>query len=852
MREEMDQHIERLTARGLSQAEAERQAHREFGNMDWIRENARDARGHRWVETLAADVRYALRQFRRTPLSAFAMMLILSLGIGASTGLFAVLHSMRTQPPPGVERDDALVRIRGIGAQFRQRELSHPEVQSYAAVADVFEGVAAYSVESVLLRQRNDADAVAATAEFVSDVYFDLLGVRPALGTDLPRVGRPEDALTVIVGHAMWQSDYGGRRDVIGEVVYLNDVPVTIVGVAPPGFAGLRGGRPPQRHLWLPLESRIQIAAAGPAFLSSADSTMFHAVARVRPDVALAHADAAARAVGARYAGVPGGAVATDVVPLLHGNQSPSNDDAIMMLAAVFGTLSLIILLITCTNVSTLLAGMAAVRRREIAVRLTLGAGRRRVVRQLLVENSVLALGAGLIAFVVTALVLDAVAERTGEVLVVSWPAAVWTAATALITTVIFGLVPALHATRLSVADVLKDAAASVSGSRSLLQRALIVLQVMVTQPLLVALAALLIGGAAELRARSSSPALERLARLEFHTWAGNATLEQRRAHFAALAERVRGMPGVIGAVAVSNGYRIETVGVHPADQITEPAAESLRLRGEFAAPGYFALMGIPLVNGREFDERDEGAVIIGADLARRLFGDANPIGRRFMRVSGDTVAGSVAFTVIGVADDAVAGASTRSGRERVFVKVPEGAGSILLVRTVPPARHMFGAFRKVAAEAAPSVPLSGIRTLAQDQAETLRFLMRMGSAAAAGGLLALFLAAFGLYAVISNAVRQRRREIGIRSALGADRSRVARMFLRTGVHLSLLGLALGLPLSVLTLHVLTEQSGLPRTDLASVSALVTFAVVVVASAASWLPARAAARVDPLESLRAD
>jgi putative ABC transport system permease protein len=149
-------------------------------------------------------------------------------------------------------------------------------------------------------------------------------------------------------------------------------------------------------------------------------------------------------------------------------------------------------------------------------------------------------------------------------------------------------------------------------------------------------------------------------------------------------------------------------------------------------------------------------------------------------------------------------------------------------------------------------VPLGGIRTLAQEEAEMLRFLMRMGSAAAAGGLLALFLAAFGLYAVISHAVRQRQREIGIRTALGADRARVARMFFRSGLGLSALGLALGLPLSVFTLHVLTAQSGLPPTDLTAVSALVAIAVIVVAAAASWLPARAAARVDPLEALRVE
>jgi predicted permease len=856
MREEMDQHIERaverLLARGLAPAEAERQAHREFGNMDWIRENARDARGHRWIETLAADVRYALRQFRRTPLSAFAMMLILSLGIGASTGLFAVLHSMRTQPPPGVERDDALVRIRGIGGPFRYRQLSHPEVRSYAALGDVFDGVAAYGSASLLLRHRDAADVVTARGEFVSDVYFDLLGVRPALGTGLPRVARPEDALTAVINYAMWQSAYGGRTDVIGEVVHLNDVPVTIVGVAPRDFAGVRGGRAPPRLLWLPLEARIHVAAAGPAFLSSADSTMFHAVARVRPGVALAHADAVARAVGARYMRSQDGTVASDVVPLLHENQNPGNDDAFVMLAAVFGTLCLIILLITCTNVSTLLAGMAAVRRREIAVRLTLGAGRPRVVRQLLVESSVLALGAGLIAFVVTTIVLRAVAERTGEVLVVSWPAAVWTAGIALVAALIFGLAPALHATRLGVADVLKDSAASITGSRSMLQRVLIVLQVMVTQPLLVALAALLVGGAAELRARSNSPVRERLVTLEFSTWAGNATREERRADWAALADRIRGMPGVVGAVALSNGYRIETVVVHPADRITDRAASPLRLRGEFAAPGYFALTGIPLVSGREFDERDDGAIIIGADLARSLWGSANPIGRRFVRASGDAVADSAAFTVVGVVDDAVAGASTTSGRERVFVKVPEDVGSILLVRTVPPATSMFPAFRSVAAEAAPSVPLAGIRTLAQEEAEMLRFLMRMGSAAAVGGLLALFLAAFGLYAVISHAVRQRQREIGIRTALGADRARVARMFFRSGLGLSALGLALGLPLSVFTLHVLTAQSGLPPTDLTAVSALVAIAVIVVAAAASWLPARAAARVDPLEALRVE
>lgn len=858
MGEEMSQHIERATtrlmARGLTQAEAERQAHREFGNMAWIQETARDARGGRWLESIVQDLRYAMRQFVRTPLATVSMMVILSLGIGASTVLFALLNSMLTSLPAGVEKRDDLVRIRGLAADGSEnaRPLSYPEVEALAAQQGTFSAVAAHADDDVVLKLTGD-EVQTGLAWYVSREYFDVLRVRPALGSPLPASADAENALVAVISDEVWREQFSSSPDVIGRGIRVNDVPVTVIGVAPPDFEGVAwtgSGSPPV--LWLPLQARGITNGHGSAFLSSRDSALFRAVAQLAPGATIASAGQVARGVAQQY--LPQDArtasvAAADVVPLRAGNDDPPDDT--FAAALIFGTLCLLIILVTCANVSALLTGIAATRRREIAVRLTMGASRARVVRQLLVESAALAIGAGAIALTVTTIVLVLVARADQDMpLVLDWRMGAWTLGAALATVVLFGMAPALHATRLSLGHVLKESANAVAGSRSPLQRLLVVVQVAVTQPLLVMVVAMVVGGVAQLRDQPDTALNERLAIMGFNIWAGNVGPDVRRDEVLAVTEYMRRLPVVVDAVPVFYGGFSYDVVVHPDDRIGAAGTEVMELDGTYAAPGALALRNIRLVAGREFTRDDERSVIVDATLAREMWGTANPIGRRFLPTSEDP-ASAAPLVVVGVIEPP-AGATGPS--RNVYVHETNVSPSAVLIRTQGEALPMLRTFREAATAAAPLLPIAGVTTVAENDADARRSVASLALICGASALLALGLAALGLYAVIAQSVKQRRREIGIRSALGADHLRVSALFFRRGLQLTLIGLFIGLPLGVLALSFMKQGADglLSTTSLPIVTVLVVGSVLGMASLASWIPARAAARVDPVQALRTD
>jgi predicted permease len=861
MGEEMGQHIERSTsrlmARGLSQAEAECQAHREFGNMVYLQETARDARGSRWVESIGQDLRYALRQFVRTPLATVSMMVILSLGIGSSTALFTLLNSMLTQPPPGVAERDGLVRIRGRApdGSYNARPMSYPEVAALASQQGTFSAVGGYVGHDVVLKLESD-EVYSGLGWYVTPEYFDVLGVVPVLGSQLPDAAAADNALVAIISDDVWREHFSSSADVVGRGIRVNDVPVTIIGVAPPRFQGVAGNSD-QRMLWMPVQARGITNGHGAAFLSSRDSAMFHAVAQLAPGATLARAGQAARGVARQYLPqrVPAGsAEAADVVPLLQGNATPSNDDGFLMAGIVFGTLCLLIVLVTCANVSALLTGIAATRRREIAVRLTMGASRARVVRQLLVESVALALGAGAIALAVTTAVLVVAQRRLDDFTVMlDWRMGAWTLGAALLTAVLFGMAPALHATRLSLAGVLKESANAVAGSRSVLQRLLVVTQVAVTQPLLVMVVAMVVGGVAQLRNQPDAQLNERLTLMGFDISAGNVDPDVRREEVQAVAEQMRRLPGVVDAVPVVYGQFSYDVVVHPDDRAGAAGTEVMKLNGQYAAPGYFALRNIPLVAGREFTRDDEGAVIVDATLARELWGNVSPVGRRFVPAADDA-ASSSPLVVVGVVEPLRRFTAQQAPSRNVFVHETGVSPSSIMIRTQGPALALLRTFRETATAAAPLLPVSNVTTVAQNDAAARGNVIELAVIVGGGGLLALALAALGLYAVIAQSVKQRRREIGIRSALGADHSRVSALFFRRGLLLAMIGSAIGLPIGVLAVSFLMQGADglLSTTNLPLAILLVVTAVLAVASLASWMPARSAARVDPVQALRLD
>jgi predicted permease len=901
MREELEQHLEqataRLMARGLSREEAADAARREFGVVERIREEGREARGGRWLDATWMDVRFGLRQFRRRPLSSATIVFVLALGIGANVALFAVLHSLATQPPPGMERDDALVRLRRIEVWqgrglLSTRAVSFLEVQEYARHQHLFEAVTAWGGSDVVLEADGIADIEAGTAVYVTGDYFGVLGVRPVLGVGLPAVGdEASQSLVGVVSHALWDRLFGQAPDVLGRSVTVNGVGITVVGVAPPRFAGADDVGGPL-EVWLPLAARAAVERTGTGALASYDSTLFSVAARLQPTVTPAEAQPAVEAVVLRAAGErrtrarPDREPTADVVPLRAANARPRDPVEVMLERAVLAGITTLVLLITCTTASTLLVGLAVARRREIAVRLSLGAGRRRVVRQLVTESTLLAVAAGALALLLTYALMRVAQTRFPDVpFAFSWPTVAFMLGLAVATGLLFGLSPALHGTRLAVAEVLKDTAAAVAGSRSWLQRGLVVAQIGLTQPMLVGLGAFILLAIGDLQGRAAPPLMDDIVSITFRAPAmarslvippGDDAARAEASHAAARAalrldmegvrDRIVAMPGVRGVVPTASGYGIARVRIHPADRVPGSPEESLGLlRMDRAAPGYFDLLDSKIQAGRDFtpdDQRPDARVaIVGSDLARELWGWANPIGRRFVydfeanefpRNGGSPPTDSVALVVVGVVDAAAVGRSESAANVRVFTPLRDAFSSTLLVRTSGGGAAMIPAIRRAAAEVEPDLPVVEATTLGALERETQRFVQLATGAAAAGGLLALFLSAIGLYAVIAFAVGLRTREIGIRTALGASRYQVVGRFFAGGVRLGLLGLALGLPLSLVALRIFTATIGVRDARMPVLAALIAAVVMSVAAIATWIPARRAATVDPLIALRGE
>jgi len=510
--------------------------------------------------------------------------------------------------------------------------------------------------------------------------------------------------------------------------------------------------------------------------------------------------------------------------------------------------------------------GLAAARRQEIAVRLSLGAARARLVRQLLTESVLLATAAGAAALSLVWLVLRAATQFVPMLpfeIALTWPATTFTFGVALAVGLAFGLAPALHGTRVTLAGALHDSGRTVAGGRNRLQRALVVAQVTFTQPLIVLLVTVLLITFGELQPQRQTEFGDRLINVQLHPPpSATAEPEELRATIRRLTERLQGTPGVEAALidwrgASPLGYYV----VHPEDRVAGASEEALRLSGERAAPGYFAALGIPLVQGRDFAPTEVAPaeprpahvdVVIGADLARRLWHGANPVGRRLWATS-DSARAARTLTVVGVIDDPTA--DNRRVGERVRVYLPPDTtrlAHVLLLRTTGAASPLLPAVRSAVHEETDGM-LADVHTLAELEHVAQRNRRLAASGLSVAGVMALLLSAIGLYAVVAFSVGQRTREIAVRLAVGAPGGRIVRRFVADGVRLGAIGLALGLPFGLFGLRtLLAADNDFPALPVGPVTATTAIGAIATAVVAAWLPARRAARVDPAAALRAE
>lgn len=857
MRAHLDQAEERLVARGMSRKDAHEAALREFGNVGVIEENARDARGMRTVESVLADIRFALRYFARKPLTTITIVVVLALGIGVNTALFSLLQAFTMRPAPGVPKVEAHVRIWALqqpsrGARWELSEFSYQEVEALAARREAFTDVAAWTFDEVIIQSREQSIVRGVVAQFVTPNYWRTLGV-PILAGSGYAVPDGRADMAVVLSYALAQEIFGGPTKAVGARIVVNNVDVRIVGVAPPRFEGAiaDNGRP---QMWFPVSARTELARSSTQWLTE---TRFSVFARLAPGVTHAQASTAARDASAREvadsAARAGFVRNAQVTPLRAAPPISSLDGDLIGFVAT-GVIGLLILLVACTNVSSLLVASAVGRRHEIAVRLSLGASRARLLRQLLTESALLAIAGGATGLLVCWGITTVVSKRQNVDIVPDMVTVGFTMAFALGTGMLFGLSPALHATRTGVATALKDSGASATG-QSRLQRIFVVSQIVFSQPLLVMIAVLLATVVHD-TVKIPLSVMERTITARFGSANEWSALNQQLGTVDELAVEIGGEAAVEAVVAEPRAFAVTSLYTAP---VADTARKPFQVLMEGAAPGYFEMLEVPLMLGRDVSLADTNAsnypAVIGSDLARKIWGEESPIGKTLFATIGweEGAFDSTSVTVVGVYDAAVA--TTRGRGQRVYTaKGQQWRRDALLVRTRGPAQAYVPQLRKFIRASAPALPVTRLATLLDVDRQDRRLRLQLIAASVAAGALALLLASIGLFAVISLAVGQRKREIGIRIALGARPLRVAGMFFVSGLRMGALGLLIGLPISIVALRMgLTKGVILaPISNVPLVGLAIGLVVLAVAAAATWFPARKAATVDPALALKAE
>jgi putative ABC transport system permease protein len=508
----------------------------------------------------------------------------------------------------------------------------------------------------------------------------------------------------------------------------------------------------------------------------------------------------------------------------------------------------------------------AVARRHEIAVRLSMGASRARILRQLVTESTVLALGGGLLGLLLAWWILAYVRADAGMDTTPDAGTFAFTLLFAVATGILFGLSPAVHATRGQLANALRESKIGATG-RTRLQRVFVGAQIMLSQPLLVLLGVMI--SLVIYVYEPHAPAMSsHVIKVEFHPLQSTGGPGQRREAVDSLVPRIAQRPEVRGALSEARPF--EARYVIPADHdASVPRADSVMTFVQLvgAPPGWFALVDIPILLGRDVSWSDtasaERAVVIGSDLARTLWGDAHPIGRRLLSPARPGAEEqSIALTVVGVydasqrlTDAAWEGENGYSTPHLITAHAQRWRADEVLVRTHGPAEPFLPELQRYVREQAPSLAVTGMRTLAQIDAEEYAATLRISAIYAAAGAVALLLASLGLYGVVSLAVQQRIREIGIRIAVGGRPQAVARMFLASGVRVGAIGLMLGLPWSMAAVKLAKLQGAIedaPGVNVGVIGGVIALLLLGVSAAATWLPARRAAQVDPASTLRVD
>ena len=849
--DELRAYLDELTAeyrrKGLSEADARRAAHHELGAVDAVKESVRTSWAGEWLHAVLRDVRYSVRSLALRPGFTAVVVVTLAVGLGGATTVFSVLNGVRFQPPPGIFEPERVVAVDRLLDDGRQVDgLSYPDFEHLRRTTRVFVDVAAHVGTPVRLRA-SDGSRRAVIVDFATGNYFGVLGVRAALGRvfgedeAVPGVPNP----VVVLSNRFWRAEFGADSTILGRTLDLGDTRFTVIGITPPGFEGTMTGQ--NVDAWVPLPTMVPTHLMEPGFESDGELGLFSVLGRLGASTNIARAELGGDTLRVRES----------------FGRYPEFRERDGSFFRLLGGAVALLLLLACANVATLFLLRASTRRPELAARLALGAPRAVLARQLLVEGALVAGAACLLGGFGAHLFVNRstdVAAQFGPIAYsVDRQVLAFAGGVATLTTLLVAVLPMLRVRGVAPMAALHSATAGGLGGVSNAQRALVVFQVAVSLTL-VATASMIYGNVKRLLAEETGFDPRHVAMVYFDTSRDGWDEERTRRVVGALPAAAEARPEVASAVMASMApllgrSRSGTVyrdGEAPAAAPDGIAPGSLRPRILTVGPGYFGMLGIPLLAGREFvPEDDAGAApvaVVSARLARSLWGDDVATGRYVEVTIGREP--TVRLLVVGVA-----------ARHKQSLRDDDPLALYLPVRQSPPDAMLLIArgrraipspevMTDILAAVDPEIFPQGFWSMDELMRNAVSMDRRVSRWIGVFGMLALFLSALGVYGVVSHVARARLRELAVRSALGAAPPQLTRRLMRMGMSLAVAGGLAGTVLLYWTQSVVRSSlEGMPGVDLHILGGCAAVLLLSMALA-SFLPARRAARVSPSEVLR--
>ena len=812
------------------------------------------------MQTLFQDLRYGARQLLKRPGFTFLAIVSMALGIGANTAIFSLVDTVAFRPLP-VKNPSELQQLYGTlhnGADYTLQ--SYLNYKDYRDRNQVFAGLMAYRISVASLSHNGNNVRIWGT--MASANYFDVLGVPPLLGRGfLPEENQtPNSHPVIVLSHACWQKRFGADPAIVGRTVLVNNVPFTVVGVARKGFIGTDVAYAPE--FWTPL-MMASVIEPGTNSLESRASDNIFVVGRLKPGITKAQAEASLRALtfemGKEHPTENAGRGIELIPP---GLFIPDIRNSVFAFTAVLGAVGFLVLLLACVNLANLLLARATERRKEIAIRLAVGASRRRLIRQLMTESVMLSLAGGIFGVLVAAAINRIVQRVDFPIdialvfdLRIDWRVLSYTLGLSVLTGMLFSLIPALQSSKPQLVPALKDETSMAGFRRSRLRNALVVAQVTLSLVLLISAGLIVRSLQAAQRMRPGfNP--ENAVAFSFDVGLQGYDETKGRALQKQALERIQTLPGIEAAALVDNiplslNYNSSTIYIE--GQPPTPASQLPLAIPSSVTPDYFRTMGISL-RGRDFtdqeDKLEHRVAIVNETFAKKFFPGQDPVGKRFNFSGAD----KPFWEIIGVCGDGKYNSLGEEPKAAFFRPQWRDYSTAvsLVARTKGDPKTVLGAMQREMRNLDPTLPLYGMKTL-KDHMKIPLFPAKIAAGALGSfGVLALVLAAVGIYGVMSYVVAGRTREIGLRMALGAQTGNVRSLILRQGMTLALIGSLIGLAIAF-------GATRLLKSVLYGVDAMdpitfigVTFLLATVALLACWIPARRASHVDPMIALRAE